>query len=102
MRKFFVVYVCLSLIALPSCAKEPETLERKVIERVEENPETAPEYFLEQIEAGANVEAQAVYLYGMGLAAEKQGDTVEAINNYIGAETLGNESAAKALKRLRD
>ena len=45
-------------------------------------------------------EEQAVYLYGMGLAYERQGDMIEVVDNYRGAELFGHRAAREALVRL--
>ncbi|MCB9990666.1 MAG: hypothetical protein H6867_04725 [Rhodospirillales bacterium] len=87
--------------AIPVLAGEIESLEQKVIERAESEPDTSYEYFMEKIEAGASIEEQAVYLYGMGIAREKQGNIGEAINDYLSAEALGYSKATEALERLR-
>lgn len=76
-------------------------LEETVVRRAQKDPITAYEYFLEQIEAGATPEEQAIYLYGMGVANERKGNVAEAINDYMAADILGNESASRDLIRLR-
>lgn len=104
MRKL-LISVLLNMICVlaanASCGYEASQLEQAVEIRAKQNPKTAPEYFLQQIESGANSEEQAVYLYGMGLAHEKQKNTKEAINDYLSASILGNERAKCALMELQ-
>lgn len=90
------------LWTFPAYAGDLAALEKTVIERAESAPETAPDYFMGQISRrpAPDSEEQAVYLYGMGLAYERLGDTVEAVDYYRGAELFGNISARKALARL--
>lgn len=92
------------LFALPASAKADDlaALEKTVIERVESAPETAPDYFMSMIEnrPAPPSEVQAVYLYGMGLAYERQGNMIDAVDFYRGAELFGHRGAAKALVRL--
>lgn len=97
-REFALVIAFILTVCSPTPHKK---LEKSVIERAESEPETATEYFEAQIKAGTPVEDQALYAYGMGIAQERLGNRIEAINNYLAAEGLGNESAAKALDRLR-
>lgn len=100
MRKFIILFAAMSFIA--GCAQGAVTpLEKSVVARAESEPATAEKYFLERIEDHATVEEQAIYLYGMGIAQEKLGNRLEAINNYLAAEGLGNESAHTALNRLK-
>lgn len=95
-------FLFLILLAFPAYARDLTALEKTVIERAESDPETAPDCFMAQIERrpAPGSEEQAVYLYGMGLAYERQGDMVEAVDMYRGAEYLGNASARAALVRL--
>jgi len=86
----------------PSYGESLSDLESAVIIRAQNNPSSAYKYFLEQIEAGATPAEQAVYLYGMGLAREQQNNFSEALNDYLAAEALGNESAAQAVQRLKE
>lgn len=76
-------------------------LESNVVARVELDPQTAPEYFLSRIEAGATPAEQAIYMYGIGLAHEKTGHIREAIDDFICADLLGEPRAKVALNRLR-
>jgi len=102
MRKA-ILLTCLFLLPItPSYSEDLSDLESAVIIRAQNNPSSAYEYFLEQIEAGATSAEQAVYLYGMGLAREQQNNFSEALNDYLAAEALGNEGAGKAVKRLRE
>lgn len=99
----FRIILFLAIVLLPVTARagDLEALEKAVIERAESDPETAEDYFISRIEAGATYEEQAVYVYGIGVAWEKRGNLVEAIHNYIAAEALGSAAAARALQRLR-
>ena len=83
-------------------ADDLAALEKTIIERAERDPETAPEYLMSMIERrpAPGSEEQAVYLYGMGLAYERQGDMVEAVEYYRGAELFGHRAAREALVRL--
>lgn len=102
MRKATLL-ICLFLLPItPSYSESLSGLESAVIIRAQSNPASTYEYFLEQIEAGATPTEQAVYLYGMGLAREQQSNLSEALNDYLAAEALGNESAGKAVKRLKE
>ncbi len=102
MRKS-ILLVCLFLFSItPSYSESLSGLETAVIKHAQDNPDTAYEYFLEKIEAGATPAEQAVYLYGMGVARERQNNSSEALNDYLAAEALGNENAGKAVKRLRE
>ena len=98
-----ILYLLPTLILCVSCslAREIPPLERSVVHHAEQNPDTAYEYFLERIEDGASPENQAVYLYGMGRTNEAKGNVMEAINDHMAAEILGNESATYDLIRLR-
>jgi len=101
MRKA-ILLICLFLFPItPSYSESLSDLEHAVSKRAEDNPASAYEYFLEQIETSADPEEQAVYLYGMGLAREHQDNFGEAVNDYLAAEALGNKSAIHALKRLQ-
>jgi hypothetical protein len=97
--RFLAVFL---LWALPAHAGDLAALEKTVIERAESAPESAPDYFMAQISRrpAPGSEEQAVYLYGMGLAYERLGDMMEAVEYYRGAELFGNVSARKALARL--
>lgn len=102
MRKA-ILLTCLFLFPItPSYSEDLSDLESAVIIRAQNNPSSAYEYFLEQIEANATSAEQAVYLYGMGLAREQQNNFSEALNDYLAAEALGNKSAAQAVKRLQE
>lgn len=90
----------LTLLLLAGCTSY-SAFERKVIERAYSEPATAPEYFMHQIENGATVYEQAVYMYGTGLAHEKLGNKAEAFDDYLSAEALGYNKAAEALERLK-
>lgn len=87
---------------MPAMADDLAALEKTVIARAESDPETAPDYFMSMIEQrpAPGSEEQAVYLYGMGLAYERLGDMVEAVDYYRGAELFGNIAAQEALLRL--
>lgn len=101
MRKVLpIILLCLFFIT-PSFANDISNLEARVVKRAQSDPDTAYEYFLEQIEAGATPEEQAVYLYGMGLVNEAKGKVDEAVNDYMASEILGNESASRVLIKLR-
>jgi len=78
-------------------------LEKAVIERAKKDPATATEYFLSMIERrpSPGSDEQAVYVLGMGIAAEQQGDIMDALDYYLGAEVLGNQTASKAAQRLQ-
>lgn len=96
-----IVILTLTVLLVAGCTKEAiNPLEKSAIARAESEPASADEYFLKQIEAGATVEEQGIYLYGMGIAQEKLGNRIEAVNNYLASEGLGNKSASKALDRL--
>jgi hypothetical protein len=90
--------IALALIAGCTAASP---LESNVIARARLDPQTAPEYFMRRIEAGATPAEQAIYMYGSGLAHEKTGHIREAIDDYICADLLGEPRAKLALKRLR-
>ncbi len=103
MDKYF--FLLLSLFLISACTDNAENyhvseLEKSVVQRAAEKPETAYDYFMGKIEDKATSDEQAVYMYGIAVAREKLGDTKEAINDYLVAEGLGNKSAAKALGRL--
>ena len=101
MRKA-ILLTCLFLLPItPSYSEGLSDLESAVIIRAQNNPSSAYEYFLEQIETGATSAEQAVYLYGMGLR-ERQNNFSEALNDYLAAEALSNKSAAQAVKRLQE
>jgi len=102
MRKVILLTSLFLLPITPSYSEGLTDLESAVIIRAQNNPSSAYEYFLEQIEAVATPAEQAVYLYGMGLARERQKNFSEALNDYLAAEALGNKSAAQAVKRLRE
>ena len=77
MNKISLFLPCLTallLLSAPVDAGNIQALEKIVIERAEQDPVTAGEYFISQIETGATVEKQAVYLYCMGWAHEKLGN----------------------------
>jgi len=92
----------LILMCSPALAGDLQPLEREVTAFAEEHPDQAYEKFMTKIETGANIEEQAIYLYGIGLANEKLGNIEEAVNDYMGAEILGFEKASNALKRLQE
>lgn len=99
MIRFFLI---LFLIAMPALAADLQSLEKTVIERAEKDPATAEEYFIRQIEKrpAPSSEEQAVYVLGMGIAAERQGKAV-ALDFYLGAEALGNKTASASAQRLQ-
>lgn len=101
MIRFFLI---LFLIATPAIAADLQSLEKAVIERAEKDPATAEEYFIRQIEKrpAPSSEEQAVYVLGMGVAAERQGKVVDALDFYLGAEALGNKMASTAAQRLQN
>ena len=63
-------FLVVVLILLAACSQH-SNLEQSVINRALSDPVTAEEHFLSQIENGATIKEQAVYLYGMGVAQEK-------------------------------
>lgn len=97
---FLLVTLLLSACSADACDEKPSEFEKKIIARAEANPATAPEYFLQQIEVGASPEEQAVYLYGMGVAHQIQGNSNEARNDYLSASILGNLRAKCGLMEL--
>ncbi len=97
MKTFLIIITGLLMIG---CSPEA-AFERSVAQRANQDPATAPEYFMQQIESGASVNEQAVYMYGIGLANEKLGNNEEAVNDYLGAEILGYAPATQALQRVR-
>lgn len=101
MSVFWKTFLFMALCSVSSYAWDMTDFEKSVKLRAENEPGTAYDYFLEKIEGGATVEEQAVYLYGMGIAHEKQGNIEEAVNDYLSAEALGYYKATKELKRLR-
>lgn len=101
MKRFLLIFLSAALFTVTACAEGTTKFEKSVIERAESEPKTAYNYFLGKIESGATVEEQAVYLYGMGIAHEKQGNIAEAINDYLSSDALGFEKATEALKRLK-
>ena len=99
MKKFALILI-LSL-ALSACGDNIEAgsiskLEKKVTRQALSAPETSINIFLDKIET-AGVEEQGVYMYGMAVAREKMGDNAGALNDYLAAEALGNQSARVAL-----
>ncbi len=98
------IFIFLLLIATPVIAADLQSLERTVIERAEKDPATAEEYFIRQIEkrTAPSSEEQAIYVLGMGIAAERQGKAVDALDFYLGAEALGNKTASTAAQRLQN
>lgn len=101
MYKILFFFSIALFFVTPSFANDISALEQSVVEYAAQHPDTAYEFFLEQIEAGATPEEQAVYLYGMGRVNEAKGSISEAINDYMAADILGNESASRDLIRLR-
>ncbi len=101
-KTWLVAFVGAVIMVTPVMAADLAALEKDVIARAEAAPESAPDYFMAQISRrpAPGSEEQAVYLYGMGLAYERQGDMVEAVDLYRGAEYLGNATARAALVRL--
>ncbi len=97
---FRVFFIFCMIIAFPAIAADLQTLEQEIISFAQRNPDQAYDKFIKEIENGANIEEQAIYLYGMGVAHEKLGNIGGAVNDYLSAEVLGYERAAKALKRL--
>lgn len=81
-----ILFVLL-LIAMPAIAADLQSLEKTVVQRAERDPATAEEYFIRQIEKrpAPSSEEQAVYVFGMGIAAERQGRLADALDFYIGA-----------------
>ena len=102
MIRALLLSALLSFISMPAMAEDLAALEKQVVARAASDPETAPDYFMSQIEAmsSPDTEVQAVYLYGMGLAHERMGDMVNAVDYYRGAELFGHQGAADALVRL--
>ena len=105
-RLLFVLAFCCSLLLLIVAfiaIDKVSPLEKSVIQRAKTDPETAPEYFMGLIESHPvpSVEDQAVYMFGIGMAHEEQGNLQEALNDYLSAEALGNNSASRAAKRLQ-
>lgn len=102
MKGFIILPLAIFALTGPLYAGDLRSLEKSIIERAEHDPESAPDYFMEQIERrpAPDAEKQAVYLYGTGLAYERMGNMVDAIDFYRGAELFGNQAAAEALKRL--
>lgn len=98
------ILLLLVLIATPAIAADLQALEKTVIDRAESDPATAEEYFIRQIEKrpAPSSEEQAVYVLGMGIAAERQGKPADALGYYIGAEALGNKTASTAAQRLQN
>ncbi len=101
-KTWLVAFVGAVIMVTPVMAADLAALEKDVIARAEAAPESAPDYFMRQIELRPvpTIEVQAVYLYGIGLAYERMGDTVEAVDYYRGAELFGHKEAADALVRL--
>ena len=101
MKRIFYFLIPLLLIAACTDNKASSAkLEKSVVERAIKEPKKAQDFFMEKIEGGATVEEQAIYMYGIAVAREKEGDITEAINDYLVAEGLGNKSATVALDRL--
>ena len=102
MNRYFILLISffLSACSALACGDPPSKLEQAVMQRAKADPVGAPEYFLQRIESGATPEEQAVYLYGMGLAHQIQGDTNEARNDYLSAGILGNSRAKCGLMEL--
>lgn len=86
-------------LLLSSCSAHT-AFERQVVERAYADPASAEEYFLRQIEKGATCDQQSVYMYGMGLAAEKRGDYKEARDDFLSAQISGYDRAQYALHRV--
>jgi hypothetical protein len=101
-KTWLAVFAGAVMMITPVMAEDLDALEKDVVARAEATPESAPDYFMSQIELrpAPAIEVQAVYLYGMGLAYERQGDMVEAVDYYRGAELFGHKGAAAALARL--
>lgn len=95
------VLILILILGISACTEASTPLEREVIAFAKTHPDQAYEHFMGRIEGGASVEEQALYLYGMGVAHEKLGNTEEAINDYLSAQALGYEKASAALKRLK-
>ncbi len=103
MKKF--VYLMILSLALSACDNKDgdrsiSELEKKVVQQALDDPQTSISFFMQKIESGANAKEQGVYIYGVAVAREKMGDKAEAINDYLSADALGNESARQALNRL--
>ena len=89
------------VLLLASCTSQTQ-FEKDAIARAKQDPATAESYFLQRIEEEQPpIEQQAVYLYAMGVASERMGDDIEALNNYLSAEALGYAKATQALQRIR-
>jgi hypothetical protein len=102
MKRIF--YFLIPLLLISACTDNKGSsakLEKSVVERAMKEPESSKDFFMEKIEAGASLEEQAIYMYGIAIAREKEGDITEAINDYLVAEGLGNKSAVVALDRLK-
>ncbi len=97
------ILLLLLLIATPAIAADLQSLEKTVTERAKRDPATAEEYFIRQIEKrpSPSSEEQAVYVLGMGIAAEQQNNIVDAYHYYRGAEVLGNTTASASAQRLQ-
>ncbi len=98
-----IFYFLIPLLSITACTDNSVSsakLEKSVVERAIKEPKNAQDFFMEKIEGGATVEEQAIYMYGIAVAREKEGGITEAINDYLVAEELGNKSAAEALDRL--
>lgn len=98
------IFLLFLFITVPAIAADLVSLEKSVIERAEKDPATAEEYFIRQIEKrpAPSSEEQAVYVLGMGIAAERQGKVVDALDYYMGAEVLGSKTARAAAQRLQN
>ena len=101
-KTWLVAFMGAVIMVTPVMAADLAALEKDVIARAESAPESAPDYFMSQIELqpAPATEVQAIYLYGMGIAYERMGDMVEAVDYYRGAELFGHKGAAGALGRL--
>lgn len=97
------IFLLLLFITVPAIAADLALLEKTVIKRAEKDSVTAEEYFIRQIEKqpAPTTEEQAVYVLGMGIAAERQGKVVDALDYYAGAEALGSETARTKALRLQ-
>lgn len=103
MKKF--AYIMILSLALSACGDKGgehsiSDLEKRIVQQATEDPQTSINIFMQKIESGASAQEQGVYMYGIAVAREKLGDKTEAINDYLSAEALGNDSAGQALERL--
>ncbi len=79
MHKILMPFLLLAISVTSSCSSNISNLEEIVIQRVESDSTTAIEHFLQQIEDGASVEEQAIYMYGIGFANEQLGTQMKRL-----------------------